>query len=286
MGKLKYAVHAYAWTSSWSNKSLDLIDRAKRLGFDYIEIPLMELDKIDTDKISERLAQVGIGVCVSTACSMRNDVTSDDESTRNDGIEYLKDCVMAARDMGATMLSGVIYSAIGRKFDTMPDNVYWERSAKALKDVARFAINRGMIIGIEPVNRYESFLVNTCDQARMLLAMINEPNVKIHLDAYHMNIEEEDFYAATREAMPNLCHFHLSESHRGIPGTGTVDWDGIFRALAEADYSGIVGMESFVQSSDAMREATCIWRPMAPSSDFLLSKGLKFLKAMEKRHYG
>ncbi|NIQ99310.1 MAG: sugar phosphate isomerase/epimerase, partial [Gemmatimonadales bacterium] len=112
-------------------------------------------------------------------------------------------------------------------------------------------------------NRYESFLVNTCDQAFRLRQMIAEPNVAVHLDAYHMNVEEADFYEPTKKAAPYLCHYHLSESHRGTPGTGLVDWDGIYRALSEAGYTGAVGLESFVEVSPAMAGATCIWRRLA-----------------------
>ena len=132
MGKLKYAVHAYAWTTSWSNETLDLIDRAKGLGLDAIEIPLMELDLIDPKAIRERLDQVGLGVCTSTACSESNDITGEDEETRRRGLAYLEGCIRATAAVGATCLSGVIYSAIGRKIDGMPDKTYWDRSAKAL----------------------------------------------------------------------------------------------------------------------------------------------------------
>ena len=285
MGNLKYAVHAYAWTGSWSNKTLDLIDHAKKLGFDFIEIPLMEIDLIDPEKIRERAEQVGIELCTSTACSKENDITSDNPDIRDKGIEYLRKCISATAAMDAKCLSGVIYSAIGGKVAGMPDERYWKRSAEAIKQVAQVANRAGIKLGIEPVNRYETFLINTCEQAIKLAGMIDEPNVGIHLDAYHMNIEENNFYEPIKKAVPLLCHFHLSESHRGVPGTGTVDWDGIFRALSETGYKGLVGLESFIEVSDAMREATCIWRKFAPSSDVLLIEGLKYLKSMEHKYY-
>lgn len=116
--------------------------------------------------------------------------------------------------------------------------------------------------------------------------MVGEPNVAMHLDAYHMNIEETDFYEPTRNVVPFLCHYHLSESHRGTPGTGRVDWEAIYRALASAGYSGMVGMEAFCEVAGAMVAATCVWRKMANSSDELLSQGLLFLKGLEARYYG
>lgn len=281
MSKLRYAVHAYAWTTSWSNATLDLIDHAKALGFDLIEIPLMEIDKVDPVAIKKRLQTVDLGVITSVACSETTDLTGEDEATRKAGVEYLKRCVKASADMGATSCSGVIYSAIGRKIDAMPGERYWTHAAQGLKAVARYAQDFGVTVGLEPVNRYETFLVNTVEQALHLREMIDEPNIGIHPDSYHMNIEETDFYSPTKLAAPYMCHYHLSESHRGVPGQGTVDWASIYRAFADTGYRGVVGMESFTEMSDAMRAATCVWRKITPSSDYLLTEGLKFLKGLE-----
>jgi D-psicose/D-tagatose/L-ribulose 3-epimerase len=281
-GPLRYAVHAYAWTTSWSNDTLHLIDHAKELGFDLIEIPLMEIAKVDTNAIKERLQRAGLGVCTSTACSESQDITGEEEGIRRDGVRYLIECVKKTAAIGGTTFSGVIYSAIGRRIDGKPDDMYWERAAVGLRQVARAAQSEGVTIGIEPINRYETFLVNTCDQALRLREMIGEPNVAIHLDAYHMNIEENDFYHPTLKAAPYLCHYHLSESHRGVPGTGTVNWEEIYRALRESGYRGVVGLESFTEVSEAMRAATCIWRELAPSSDYLLGEGLRYLRSLEK----
>jgi len=285
MGKLKYAVHGYAWTPSWSNETLDIIDKAKKIGFDVLEVPLMELENVDPQAIKQRAESAGIGLCTSTACSEENDPVGDDAQTRKRGIEYLKGCVKATAEMGAKVFTGVTYAAIGRKLNKMPGKEYWLRAAEALKEAAIYAQQMGITIGIEPINRYETFLVNTCEQGLKLMEMTGEANVKIHLDAYHMNIEECDFYEPTKKAAPYLCHYHLSESHRGTVGTGLVDWDGIYKALGQADYSGLVGLESFIEPSPAMAAATCIWRRLADSADESLSQGLAYLKTLEKKYY-
>lgn len=286
MGNLTYAVHAYAWTNSWSNETLDIVDRAKALGFDMLEVPLMEIDKVDPAAIKARAADAGIALCTSTACADATDPTGGDAATRAAGLAYLKQCIQATADMGATVFTGVTYSAIGRKIEGRPGEVYWERAAGVLKEAAQFAQEAGVTLGIEAINRYETFLINTCDQALELIRRIDEPNVRLHLDAYHMNIEEPNFYDPTFKGAPQLCHFHLSESHRGTPGTGTVDWDGIYKALANANYRGIVGMESFESVSPAMAAATCMWRSLAESSDQLLRDGLAYLKRLETKCYG
>jgi D-psicose/D-tagatose/L-ribulose 3-epimerase len=277
---MKYAVHAYAWTSSWSNADLDLIDHAASFGLDAFEIPLMELDAVDPAAIRERAAAAGLELVTSVVCSEDADPSSDDESVRERGAEFLVRCVDATADMGATVFSGVIYSSIGRRLDRRPEPAYMERAADVVRAVARHAAERGVTVGIEPVNRYESFLVNTAAQARELMALVGEPNVGVHLDAYHMNIEEDDFRTPVELVLDDLVHFHLSESHRGIPGRGTVDWEAIMGALVDGGYQGYVGLESFSEVSDAMRAATCVWRDLAPSSDELVREGLAYLKGL------
>jgi len=285
-GKLKYAVHAYSWTPQWNNDCLHLIGHVKELGLDVIEIPFMDIELVDPDAIKVELDKHDLGVCASTALNASQDVTSDSAEVRAAGLAYLKECVSKLAAMGGDLFTGVVYSEIGRKIDSMPDERHWQWAAENLKETAKFAAALGVNIGIEPVNRYETFLVNTGEQAMHLRELIDEPNVYVHLDAYHMNIEETDFYEPTKAAAHCLCHYHLSESHRGIPGEGLVDWDGIYRALAEADYEGYVGLESFVEPADSMRSATCIWRTLAPSSDVLVSQGLEFLKGLETKYYG
>jgi len=282
--QLRYAVHGYAWTSSWSNDDLWIVDHAKELGLDAIEIPLNEPDKIDAAAIGERARSNGLQVLGSLALPEGADPSHEDPAVRRRGLELLLRCIDLTADMGGTMLAGVIYSAIGRRIDRRPVDADYSRSAVVLAEAARHAQTRGITLGIEAINRYETFLVNTADQALGLCELIDEPNVGVHLDAYHMNIEENDFYTATLASIPHLVHFHLSESHRGIPGRGTVDWDGIMRALAEGGYSGWVGLEAFVDIAEAMRAATCIWRDLAPDSDTIVREGLAYLKSVEARY--
>jgi len=279
---MKLGIHAYAWTSEWNNSQLDLIDRAKRLGMDFIELPLMVLDKFDTKAISERLGNLDFDACTSTVLLNDTDITSPDASIRKKGVEYLKACVKATHDIGATNFSGVIYSQHIRQLDKRPGEQEYNWSAEALREVADYANALGVVIGLEPVNRYETFLVNTCDQALMLKDMIGRDNIKIHLDAYHMNIEEKSFYEATKKAGSDLIHYHLCENDRGIPGTGLVNWDDIFKALAEINYDGYAALESFVECTDNMN--TWVWRQLAKDGDTLVTRGTEFIRGMMKKY--
>ena len=176
----------------------------------------------------------------------------------------------------------MIYSQFVKPAFQKPTENTWQYSADCLREVARFARNLGVTIGLEPVNRYETYLVNTCQQAIKLKQMIDEDNIKIHLDTYHMNIEEKSFYDATKLAGEDLIHYHLCENDRGIPGTGLVAWDDIFRALGEMNYQGHAALESFVDCTDNMN--TWVWRQLAPDGDTLLKEGVAFIRKMQQKY--
>jgi len=273
---MKLGIHAYAWCSQWSNETLYLIDRVKKMGLDFIELPLIVLETFDAKTVSERLKKVELGAVTSTVLMEDTDITSDDAKVRENGVKYLKDCVKATHDVGATSFTGVIYSQHVKNANKRPREQTWKFSAECLKEVAKFAKHLGVSIGLEPVNRYETYLINTCEQALKLKDMIDEDNVKIHLDTYHMNIEEKSYYDATKMAGKDLIHYHLCENDRGIPGTGLVDWDDIFKALSEIEYKGYAALESFVDTTDNI--STWVWRQLAPSGDLLLKQGSEFIR--------
>ncbi len=279
---MKLGIHAYAWCSQWTNETLNLIDRVKALGLDFIEIPLMCLETFDAAMIRRRLDSVGLDAVTSTVLLGNTDITSEDPSIRAKGVQYLKACVDATHAIGATSFSGVIYSQHVRQIPHRPTQREWQFSSDALREVADHAAPLGVTLGIEPVNRYETFLINTCEQAIQLKRMIGRDNVRIHLDTYHMNIEEKSFYHAVKLAGQDLIHLHLCENDRGIPGTGLVDWEGLFRGLAEIGYAGYAALESFVDCTGNMN--TWVWRQLAPDGDTLVREGLAFIRRMQKKH--
>jgi D-psicose/D-tagatose/L-ribulose 3-epimerase len=279
---MKLGIHAYAWCSQWSNDTLDLIDRVKKMGLDFIEIPLMCLETFDAAAVKQRLEEAGLDVVTSTVLLGDTDITSEDPAIREKGGEYLEACVKATVAVGGQSLSGVIYSQHVKQLPSRPTEEHWEYSADCLRPIAKLAAESGLLVGLEPVNRYETCLVNTCEQAMRLKNMIGEDNVKVHLDTYHMNIEEKSFYDATKLAGKDLIHYHLCENDRGIPGTGLVDWDGIFKALAEIDYRGNAALESFVECTGNMN--TWVWRQLAPDGDTLLKEGVAFIRSKMKEH--
>jgi len=279
---MKLGIHAYAWCTKWSNEQLHLIDRAQSLNLDFIEIPLIELESYDANAVKKRLDKLHFDAVFSTVLDKTTDITSYDESIRQNGIKYLKNCVKAVYDTGKTNFSGVIYSQHIKMSDHRPTNEEFKLSADALREVAIYAKKYNVVLGLEPVNRYETYLINTAEQGMKLKEMIGMDNVKIHLDTYHMNIEEKSFYEATKLVEGELIHYHLCENDRGIPGTGLVNWDDIFKALSEMNYQGYAALESFVDCTDNM--STWVWRQLAKDGDTLVKEGVAFIKQMMKKY--
>jgi len=279
---MQLGIHAYAWCSVWSNDTLDLIDRAQNAGLDFLEIPLMVPELFDFKAVKDRLKINDFKAVTSTVLSEGTDISSDNDSVRNNGISYLKKCIQFSHEIEASTFSGVIYSQHVKNSKSLPGLSQWQTSAKALREVARYAQDLGVTIALEPVNRYETNLINTCHQALEMIKLIDEDNVKIHLDSYHMNIEEKSFYESTLLAGNRLVHYHLCENDRGIPGTGLVDWDGIFKALNELNYQGNAALESFVDITDNMN--TWVWRQLAPSGDLLIKDGVNFIRKMQIKY--
>ena len=279
---MKLGIHAMAWTAHWSDDSLPLVDRVAALGLDFIEIPLMDVDDVHPGPIRKRLDGAGIDVVTSTVLSETTDISSTAPEVRAAGVHYLRRCVDVTAELGASQLSGVIYGMHGKRPSSRPGEQDWAWSAECLAQVAEHAAEQGIALGLEPVNRYESPLVNTCEQAVRLAEMIGAPNMRIHLDTYHMNIEEKSWAEPVMLAGDRLCHLHLCENDRGIPGTGLVAWDELFGALGRMRYDGYAGLESFVDVSGDMAAGTCVWRDLAPNGDVLVSEGAAFLRELAR----
>ncbi len=189
-----------------------------------------------------------------------------------------------AHALGCAFLGGVTYSALGYKSGKPPTEQEYANIATALKPVARRAAEWGMLLGIEPCNRYETHLLNTAQHGLDMIARIGEPNVVIHLDTYHMNIEEKGIGHGLTLAGKHAPYLHVSESDRGVPGTGTVDFDGAFAALAAAKCDGDLVMESFVSVPPEIAAALAVWRPVARDRHEVLEQGVSFLRDLGRKH--
>jgi D-psicose/D-tagatose/L-ribulose 3-epimerase len=272
----KYGAHAFLWIDTWTvEKGNHAIAEAGKHGFDFIEIPLLRPDEFEAAAHKKALADAGIGATAS--------LTLPDEAHMPAAPEKAKVFLMSALDKveatGLTYLCGCTAYTLGRFTNEPPTEEEIQIIVDTLGEVAEVAKSRGIRLGLESVNRYESYLCNTLGDTREVILATGSDNLDLHADTYHMNIEENGFYNAIVDAADVLSYIHMSESHRGLVGTGTVIWDDIFRGLKDANYAGPLVLESFAAINPDLLAATKLWRAPSVSSDVLAGEGLKFLKA-------
>jgi len=255
-------VHALTWVGGWSEEECTFAAReSASLGYDLVEIPLLEPATVNAAMTKRIFDEYDIGAATSLGLSFDADISSSDAECAARGEALLLEALAASAGMGATHMCGILYSALG-KYGAPPSAEGRSNCVAALRRVARRAADEGVTLGLEVVNRYESNLLNTAAQAVELLKEIDEANVKIHLDAYHMHIEEAGLAQAVATAGEHLGYVHIGESNRGDLGTGNVDFPQLFRALADSNYKGPITFESFSSKvvSPVLSNTLCIWR--------------------------
>lgn len=278
---IQFGVSTFLWVSPFGTHSFDLVDKISGMGFDIIEIPVENKSLIDWPKLKDKISELGLKVTISGAFGADRDISSLDPQIRANGLQYIKDCIEIAAFMGSPIFGGPLYSAVGKTRFISDDQKKTERDfcVENLRKAGVFANENGIQLGLEPLNRFESDMVNTVDQALSIINEVASPNLKIQLDTFHCNIEEKNIGDSIRKIGKNqICHIQGNESDRGTPGTGNVDWVDIAAALKDIEYSGAVVIETFGAVSEEIARATCIWRPLANSSDELASEGLAFYK--------
>jgi len=258
----KLGVHALVWVGGWSPaEARQAIASTAEAGYDLIEIPLLDPSSVDARDTRRVLDEHGISAGCSLGLSPETNVSSEDPAAVAAGRRLLADALAATVELGADYLGGVLYGVLGRHEAVVSERGY-ANAVEAIRGLCDDAARDGVTIGIEVVNRYESNVLNTTAQALRFLDDVGAPNAVVHLDTYHMNIEEPGLAAPIEACGRRLGYFHVGESNRGPLGTGTVDFDEAFAALDRIGYDGTVTFESFSSAvvSPALTRALCIWR--------------------------
>jgi D-psicose/D-tagatose/L-ribulose 3-epimerase len=282
---MRYGASTFIWVSPFSNKTLDLLDKAKAFGFDILEICVEDPDSLDPASIRARAEKAGVALTICGAFGSSRDLSSEDAAVRQNGLAYLERCVDFASSLGSPFVSGPMYAAVGntRMLERAERAAQWARAVASLKTAAAYAAERSVKLAIEPLNRFETDLVNTVDQGLQLIADIGARNVGLLLDTFHMNIEEKDIPSAIRRADGHIVEFHACSSDRGTPGEDHLPWNAIADALRDARYEGPVVIEAFTPEIKEIARAVSIWRPLAPSQDALARDGLQNLRRAFER---
>lgn len=279
---LKYGVNLLLMTGKFDHESIDLIYKVADMGFDGVEIPIFDPDTVDVEGTKKALESTNLDCTGCTIMSPERDIISDDPEFRENGKNYLKSCIEILAELDSDTFGGPFCTATGKLVGRARTEEEWNLAVSGTQEVAEIAEKYGVTLALEPINRFETYFINTAADAVKFVKDVSSPNVRIMLDTFHMNIEEKSFYDAIVETGDLLYHFHSSENDRGTPGTGLVDWQDVFKGLDEIDYDRWIVMESFVPGIEEIAKAAAIWRQIAPSSDALATEGLDFLKQMGK----
>lgn len=276
-----FGAHAFIWAGEWTSEGAErVIGGASEAGLDFVEIPLLHPESMDVAATRGLLERYGIGCTCSLGLPKEAHLPFAPEKAE----DFLERAVDVAAALGSPALSGALYTHLGTLTGKPPTEEELEAVVRVMKSVARYAADQDVSLGVEVINRYETYLINLAQQADALLDHIDEPNVFAHLDTYHMNIEEKGFYEPIVALGPRLQYIHLSESDRGTPGTGNVHWDEVFRGLQDIGYDGRLVMESFAAVNEDIAGATALWRDVVGDSQALIRDGLTFLRTRAADH--
>jgi D-psicose/D-tagatose/L-ribulose 3-epimerase len=279
--EIKFGVSTWLWTSPFQTASIsELFPKIAQMGFDAVEIAVEDPALIDGNAVRQGLKEYGLQTVVCGAFGPTRDLTNADPAVHENCFAYLRSCFDLCNVLDTSFVGGPMYSAVGKARMVPPEQRKreWELAVKNLRIVCDMAAERNLQIALEPLNRFESDLVNTASDVIRLVNDISHPAAKIMLDGFHMNIEEQDVEKAIISAGDKLIHFQVSENYRGTPGTGQTQWDAYKRGLEAINYSGVVSIESFTPENKELAGAVCFWHPMAENQDKFASEGLQFLK--------
>lgn len=276
-----FGASTWLWTSPFSTASAEeLFPKIATMGFDAVEIAVEDPTLIDGPAVAASLKRHGLKAIICGAFGPDRDLTHENPAVHEQCLDYIRDCLDLCIELDAGFLGGPMYSAVGkaRMVPPVQRQREWELAVRNLRIACDLAAARGKLIAIEPLNRFESDLVNTSADAVRMIDDINHPAARIVLDGFHMNIEERNIFDAITVAGNRLVHLQVSENYRGTPGTGQTRWDEYKKGLEAIGYKGCVSIESFTTDNQSLAGAVCFWRPMAESQDAFASEGLAFLR--------
>lgn len=278
---IRFGAHAFVWIGAWNAEDGDAaIRKAADAGFDFIEIPLLDPEAFDAKRHRATLQETGIEATCSLVLPPDAHMPEAPEAAK----AFLTRVFDRMEELGSTYLAGCIAYHLGHLTGAPPRPDERQTVVEVLRDVAADAESRGFTLALEACNRYETYLYNSLADARASILEVGAANLRLHADTYHMNIEERGFRQPIVDAADVLDYVHMSESHRGKVGTGTVDWDDVWAGLAAIDFDGDLVLESFAAINPDLAAATCLWRTPEEGSDEIATEGLAFLRDGVRRY--
>lgn len=284
----KIGIHYGSFVSNWMDDQFPLIKKVKSLGFDMLEFGsdyLLAQDDEGLRRLKDESKAVGVDLTISLGLTPAQDICSPVRAEREAGKEILKRAAVAMRKAAISDVSGILYCAWNGRIDSYDEKAErWKFSVESMKEVAKVFEDNGVYVNVEVANRFENYLINTCDEALVYLAEVDSKHVGLHLDTFHMNIEEDSFVTPILKAHSKMRYFHIGENNRKMPGLGMMPWKTIFDTLKFVGYSRPISMEPFVRPGGEVGSAVSLYRNMMDLSDYEndLKRSLSFVRSMLK----
>jgi D-psicose/D-tagatose/L-ribulose 3-epimerase len=275
---MKFGVNTFIWTASFDRSHLPLLPQLKAGGFDGVEVPLFRPSEFATADIAKGLAENGLECTICSVLTGGLSMISEDATIRRQTRVHMEECVKTAAEVGAKIMAGPLYSPVGYLTGRRRTEDEWKWAVDCYQSLGPVLKQYGVTIAIEPLNRFETYFLNTAEDAAALCDQIGHPNVGVLFDTFHANIEEKDIAQGYRTVGRHLKHVHTCENDRGIPGTGHVEWKSVFQALHDLKYDGWLTIESFGFALGELSAAASIWRDIAPTPESIAYEGVKFLR--------
>lgn len=281
---MKYGMNLLLWTGELNDELIPVLESLKDMGYDGVELPIFNLE-LDYAAWGQRLDDIGLERTAVTVRGEDDNPISPDAAVRAKAVELTKKTLDCCQAVGATHLVGPYHSALGVFSGKGPTDDEWKWGVDSMRQVAQHAGEVGVTLGVECLNRFETYLLNTHSDSARFAREVDHPNCRVMYDTFHANIEEKDIPQAIRDCADVLCHVHISENDRSTPGAGNVRWDQNFSTLKEVGYEGWLMIEAFGLALPELAAATKIWRKMFDSEEQLARDGLKFMRDQYASHW-
>jgi len=280
---MKFGVSSFVWVSPCTTEAVkELAPKVKSTGFDILEIACENPALLDIQTIKKEVIQNQLSAIICGVFGPDRNICSSDPEIRKNARKYILWLIDSAAQLGSPVICGPMYSSVGKTHleDNEARKKEWDLSVSGIREMADYAGEKNIKLAFEPLNRFETDMINTVSQGLKFIHDVGRENVGFHLDTFHMHLEEKSSPDAIRLAGDKIFHFHACENDRGVPGTGQVHWKEIAQALKGVNYQGLVVIESFTSQVKEIARAVNIWREIAPSQDAIAQQGLQFLRTL------
>ena len=280
---MKIGLHLSMLCKNWTDDTSVYLEELKKEGFQGVEISLYGTTPDRLTKVFSKANSLGLNIFCGTGVDGEHDPSSEEPNIRKNALQYLKNCIDIAAQGNACAINGVLY-APWQAFSDIPKEKRWENSAQVLREAAEYGTKKGIDLHVEVINRFESDFMNTLEEGAAFLEKVNHAHVKLLVDTFHMNIEEDNMFTSIKKYISKIGCIHICENHRGVPGTGHIDWKQLIETLEEVGYDGFLEMETFTEKGTEVARGMGIWRQIGKETPLEeAKKGIHFLKKKMKQ---